>query len=359
MPPTLPLPASLQSSLDATKVEYVQLGTSGLRVSSPILGTMGIGSKAWQNWVMEEDEGSEILKAAYDRGLSTWDTANVYSSGINEEIVGKAIKKFQIPRENVTILAKICGTVPEEPGIFNWPFEAQMAKSKDYLNRGGLSRVAIMKAVDASLKRLGTDYIDLLQIHRYDASVPPEETMKALHDLVESGKVHYIGASSMWVYQFARMQFIAEKHGWTKFISMQNQYSLCYREEEREMNKFCNETGVGIIPWSPLFGGLLAKQLGTESTRSKMSLAMLGGLTDADEAIIKRVQETAEKKGWKMSQVALAWVRGKGCIPIVGLTSANIQRLDEACAVKNMRLSEEEMKFLEEPYVPKEVSGHV
>ncbi|KAL8916204.1 MAG: hypothetical protein Q9208_008656 [Pyrenodesmia sp. 3 TL-2023] len=347
--PSPPVPASLQSKVDATKVEYVQLGASGLRVSSPILGTMGIGSKEWHSWVMEEDEGLEILKAAWDRGLSTWDTANVYSSGRNEEIVGKAIKKFDIPREKLTILAKCCGTVPEEPSVFNWPFEAQMRTARDYVNQGGLSRSAIFKAVDASLKRLGTDYIDLLQIHRYDASVPPEETMKALNDLVQAGKVHYIGASSMWTFQFARMQFIAEKNGWTKFVSMQNWYNLCYREEEREMNKFCNETGVGLIPWSPLFSGFLAKPLGVESARTQMNLAMSGGLTEADEAINERVQELAEKKGRKMSQVALAWLRGKGCIPIVGLTSASISRLDEACAVREMRLSADEMKYLEEP----------
>lgn len=314
-------------------------------------------------------------------GLSTWDTANVYSNGTNEEIVGKAMRKFEIPRHKITILAKCCGTVPEESDIFNWFFEAQMQKSKDYVNQGGeqfclhtkpgptvleliivgregLSRGAILRAVDTSLKRLGTDYIDLLQIHRYDASVPPEETMKALHDLVQAGKVHYIGASSMWTYQFARMQFIAEKNGWTKFVSMQNRYNLCYREEEREMNKFCNETGIGLIPWGPLFGGLLAKPWGVESARSKTSIAMSGGLTEADEIINNRVQEVAEKKGWKMSQVAQAWIRGKGCIPIIGLTSANIGRLDEACAVRDMRLTAEEMKFLEEPYASKPVAGH-
>lgn len=223
----------------------------------------------------------------------------------------------------------------------------------------GLSRGGIFKAVDASLKRLGTDYIDLLQIHRYDASVSPEETMKALHDLVQAGKVHYIGASSMWTYQFARMQFIAEKNGWTKFVSMQNRYNLCYREEEREMNKFCDETGVGVIPWGPLFSGLLAKPWGVESARSKSSVAMSGGLTEADETIIKRVQDLAERKGWKMSQVALAWIREKGCIPIVGLNSTSIERLDEACAVRDMRLTADEVKYLEEPYVPKPVAGHV
>ncbi|KAL2367425.1 hypothetical protein BDBG_16869 [Blastomyces gilchristii SLH14081] len=344
---TPPIPASLQRSLDATKVEYVQLGTSGLRVSSPILGTMGIGDKDWQNWVIEEEEGLEILKAAWDRGVTTWDTANVYSSGINEEIVGKAITKFEIPRHKLTLLTKCSGTVPDEPSIFNWGFEAQLKQSKDYVNQGGLSRTAIFHAVDASLRRLGTTYIDLLQIHRYDPSVQPEETMKALHDLVQSGKVRYIGASSMWTYQFARMQFIAEKNGWTKFISMQNSYNLCYREEEREMMKFCKETGVGLIPYGPLFNGLLAKPTHAQSARSKQSLAMAGGFTEADQTIIKRVEELAEKKGWNMSQVALAWIRGKGCVPIVGLTSG--ERMDDACAVRDMRLTDEETKYLEEP----------
>ena len=183
--------------------------------------------------------------------------------------------------------------------------------------------------------------------------------MKALHDLVQVGKVHYIGASSMWTYQFARMQFIAEKNGWTKFVSMQNQYNLCYREEEREMNKFCKETGVGLIPWGPLFFGLLAKPLGVESARSKMLIAMGGRLTDTDKIIIKRVQEVAERKGWNMSQVALAWIKDKGCIPIVGLASTSIERLDEVCALQDLRLTVDEVKYLEEPYAPKLVVGHV
>ncbi|KAK2799373.1 hypothetical protein FQN50_008479 [Emmonsiellopsis sp. PD_5] len=351
-----PVPASLQSNLDATKVEYVQLGTSGLRVSSPILGAMGIGHKDWQDWAVNEEEGLEILKAAWDRGISTWDTANVYSSGVSEEIIGKAIKKFEIPRNKVTLMTKIYGTVPNEPATFNWFFERQMQKSRDYINQGGLSRAAIFKAVDASLKRLGTEYIDILQIHRYDPTVPPEETMKALHDLVQSGKVLYIGASSMWAYQFARMQFIAEKNGWTKFVSMQNRYSLLYREEEREMNKFCNETGVGLLPYSPLYSGLLAKPVGVDSNRSKSTLAFLGGLTKEDEIIVNRLEELAGKKGWKMSQVALAWIRGKGAIPIVGLTSG--ERMDDACAVRDMRLTADETKYLEEPYIPKAVAGH-
>ncbi|KAI9711870.1 MAG: hypothetical protein M1820_002015 [Bogoriella megaspora] len=353
-----PVPASLQESLDTTKVEYVQLGSSGLRVSSPILGTMGIGSSQWMPWAMDEEDSLKVLKAAWDRGLTTWDTANVYSSGLNEVVVGKAIQKFGIPREKLVILGKCMGTVPDEPGIFNWMFEPQLQKSKDYVNRGGLSRAAIFNAVDASLKRLGTDYIDLLQIHRFDPTVPPEETMKALHDLVQSGKVRYIGASSMWTYQFARMQFIAEKNGWTKFVSMQNRYNLCYREEEREMNKFCKETGVGIIPWGPVAAGLLTKPWGTETPRSKMATAMSGGATDADKNVVLRVEEVANKKGCTMTQVALAWLRAKGCIPIIGMNSPNIERLDEACASRDVSLTEDEAKYLEEPYVPKLVSGH-
>ncbi|KAI4195437.1 MAG: hypothetical protein LQ350_007201 [Teloschistes chrysophthalmus] len=357
--PALPIPASLQKSIDATKVEYVQLGKSGLKVSSPILGTMGMGSKEWQGWVMEEEEGMELLKAAWDRGLNTWDTANVYSSGRNEEIVGKAIKKFGIPREKLVILAKCYGTVPEEPGIFNWPFEGEMAKSKDYVNQGGLSRTAIFNAVNATLARLDTPYIDLLQLHRHDPLVPPEETMRALHDLILAGKIRYIGASSMWTYQFARLQYTAERYGYTKFVSMQNRYNLCYREEEREMMRFCGEEGVGLIPWGPLNGGFLAKGVEVESQRSESNKMLSGGYTEADLEINKKVGEVAGKRGWKMSQVALAWLRGKGCVPIVGLTSTDVGRLEEACAIRDMQLSEEEIRYLEEPYVPKPVGGHV
>lgn len=228
-----------------------------------------------------------ILKAAYDRGLNTvsrilqpqfpqlmrrqWDTANVYSNGVSEDIIGKAIKKYDLPRHKLVILSKCYGTVGEQPSVRHMGLQKEMERSRDYVNQygiplhfqiicvkvlspqctyttSGLSRQAIFTAVDASLKRLGTDYLDLLQIHRFDNSVPVEETMEALHDLVKSGKVRYIGASSMWTYQFATMQFTAEKHGWTKFISMQNHYNLLYREEEREMNKYCDATGVGLIP---------------------------------------------------------------------------------------------------------------
>ena len=197
-----------------------------------------------------DDQALPILKAAFDRGLNTWDTANNYSNGESERIIGKAIKAYNIPRRKLVILSKCYSVVGEEPDVRPVAFEKEIPRSKDYVNQYGLSRTAIITSVDASLERLQTSYIDLLQIHRFDASVPIEETMSTLHELVKSGKVRYIGASSMWTYQFALMQFCAEKNGWTKFVSMQNHYNLLYREEEREMNKYCDKTGVGIIPVS-------------------------------------------------------------------------------------------------------------
>lgn len=245
-----------------------------------------------------------------------------------------------------------------------------------WLRRAGLSRQAIFNAVEASLRRLDTDYIDLLQIHRFDVYTPIEETMSALHDLVKSGKVRYIGASSMWATQFASMQFVAEKNGWTKFVSMQNHYSLCYREEEREMNRFCNDTGVGLIPvcfvsllrskcadfqqWAPLFRGHLARPLSSfGSTARSQPLAEKGmdqGLTEADQKIIGRVEELAKKKGWKMSQVALAWANKRVASPIIGFSS--VERIDEALETRGKKLTDEEEKYLEEPYVPKTIEGH-
>lgn len=293
------LPKSVQLAKEHTKVSYVKLGKCGLRVSVPILGAMSFGHKDWVPWVEDdEDKVQELLKGAWDRGLNTWDTANIYSNGVSEEMIGRAIKKLNIPRHKIIILTKCFGAVGEEPGAsqmkYNW-----ISDTREYVNQSGLSRAAIFNAVDASLKRLQTDYIDLLQIHRYDANVPVEETMKALHDLVESGKVRYIGASSMWAYQFQKMQYVAEKHGWTAFCSMQNHYSLCYREEEREMNKFCHETGVGLIPWSPLYRGHLARPVGSGDTaRSEASKgnAMFKDMTGADADIIRRVEELADRK---------------------------------------------------------------
>jgi aryl-alcohol dehydrogenase-like predicted oxidoreductase len=209
--------------------------------------------------------------------------------------------------------------------------------------------------VDASLARLETDYIDLLQIHRFDPTVPIEETMEALHDLVKMGKVRYIGASSMWAYQFIMMQQCAEKNGWTKFISMQNRYSLLYREEEREMNKYCRETGVGLIPWQPLHGGYLARPLSVSGSTERSK----GGeneLTAEDEVVVKRVEELAHKKGWSMTQVSMVWLLQRGAIPIIGFSK--VERIDEALCVGGKTLTHEEMEYLEKPYRPKAISGH-
>jgi aryl-alcohol dehydrogenase-like predicted oxidoreductase len=236
-----------------------------------------------------------------------------------------------------------------------------MPKTKDYVNHGGLSRQAIFQAVDASLERLDTPYIDVFQIHRFDKTVPVEETMQALHDLVRSGKVRYIGASSMWAFEFAMLQHCAEINGWTKFVSMQAHHSLLYREEEREMNKYCNLTGVGLIPWAPLCRGILARPpaSGSDSEqkteRAKKDTQELGH-TEADKKTVERVKEIADKKGWKMSQVALAWSNKRCSSPIIGFSS--VARIDEALDARGKELTEEEEKYLEELYEPRAVVGH-
>jgi aryl-alcohol dehydrogenase-like predicted oxidoreductase len=346
------LPERLQNSLNATKSEYRKLGNSGLRVSVPILGAMSFGDPKWFDWVLDEEKSLPLLKAAYDRGINTWDTADVYSNGASERIIGKALKKYNIPRSKVVILTKCYATVDDEDPSFQHSIRPEFQQAKDYVNLSGLSRNAIFDSVERSLERLQTSYIDLYQIHRFDYTVPIEETMLALHDLVRMGKVRYIGASSMWAYQYAMMQFCAEKNGWTKFVSMQSQYSLLYREEEREMNRFCNLTGVGLIPWSPLSFGELARPAGTDKT------ARAKGLPDLDEQkieIIGRVEELANKKGWKMSQVALAWIGTRCASPIIGFSSE--ARMDEALDAKGKTLTREEQKYLEEPYKPRDVHG--
>ncbi|KAG5649257.1 hypothetical protein H0H81_005073, partial [Sphagnurus paluster] len=294
---------------------------------------------ATQDWVLDAAKGTEILQAAWDLGINTIDTANIYSNGESERIIGNWIKKSQIPRERLIIATKCYGIVGHAPSIMAY-LRPELKDERDYVNQSGLSRGAIFNAVDASLARLQLSYIDLLQIHRFDPAVPVEETMKALHDLVQSGKVRYIGASSMRAWQFALMNEVAEKKGWTKFVSMQNEYSLLYREEEREMNAYCNYNGIGLIPWAPLGAGSLARPLSVSTARSKDRKH-----SAADEAIIKRVEELAEKKGVTMSQIALAWVGGKVASPIVGFNS--VQRVAEGVTT-GISLSEEEIKYLEE-----------
>ncbi|EJD45581.1 voltage-gated potassium channel subunit beta-2 [Auricularia subglabra TFB-10046 SS5] len=339
-------------------MEYQRLGSSGLKVSKIILGCMSYGSSKWAEWVLDEEQSLPLLKAAYDAGINTWDTADVYSNGLSEVVVRKAIEKYSIPRKKLVILTKCHGLVNEEnPDERIWD-----ATGPKWVNQSGLSRKHIFDAVDASVARLGT-YIDVLQIHRLDKNTPPEEIMEALHDVVKSGKVRYIGASSMWAHEFATLQFTATLHGWTKFISMQNFYNLLYREEEREMIPFCNKTGVGLIPWSPVARGVLARPYNNTTTRTgsdmlyKTIFGNAKGTREGqlDEQITGRVEKVASAKGVPMASVAIAWVLSKGQAPIVGLSSE--KRIQEAVDSLKVKLTEDEIKFLEEAYAPKAVQG--
>lgn len=349
---TEPLPA----------MEYVNLGQSGLKVSKIILGAMSYGSSDWAGWVQDEDEALPLLKAAFDRGINTWDTANVYSNGISERIIGKAIKKYEIPREKLVILSK-CYFGFEDAE------EVPIPKKEDgkpqgirhnpnaFVNRQGGSRKHILAAVDASIQRLGT-YIDVLQIHRLDHSTPMEETLKALHDLVECGKVRYIGASSMAAWEFQMMQNIAERRKWTKFISMQNYYNLIYREEEREMIPYCKHTGVGLIPWSPIARGVLARPFGERGTTREHTDFYLKTLirqreTESDRLIVDKVEELAKNRRVTMAVVAMAYVLQKGMMPIVGMSS--VKRIEEAVWATSFKLEDDEIRALEEPYIPRPV----
>lgn len=342
-------------------MEYVNLGQSGLKVSKVILGAMSYGSSDWAGWVQNENEALPLLKAAYDRGINTWDTADVYSNGVSERIIGKAIKKYQIPREKLVILSKCyfgfddAEEVPipkKEPGQPGGRPDPTL-----FVNRQGGSRKHILAAVDASIQRLGT-YIDVLQIHRLDHSTPMEETLKALHDVVESGKVRYIGASSMAAWEFQMMQNIAEKRGWTKFISMQNYYNLIYREEEREMIPYCKHTGVGLIPWSPIARGVLARPFGERGTLREQTDYYLMTLirqreTESDRAIVDKIEEIAKSREVSMATIAMAYVMQKGMMPIVGLSS--VKRIDEAVRATSFKLEPDEIRALEEPYIPRPI----
>ncbi|KAG2058406.1 Aldo/keto reductase [Suillus hirtellus] len=338
-------------------VQYRSLGKSGLKVSVPILGAMSFGSPKWAPWVLDEEPSIKIMKAAWDLGVNTIDTANIYSNGESERLVAKFIKKHNIPRSQIIIATKCYGLVANDPSLPTF-FMPDLNNLPEYVNQSGLSRAAIFNAVDASLARLDTSYIDLLQIHRFDPSVTPQETIKALHDLVQSGKVRYIGASSMRCWQFAMLNDVAARNGWTTFISMQDEYSLLYREEEREMLAYCKYNGIGVIPYAPLYSGLLARPVGTESMRQNSTKGTIleRKVTSADATIINRVEELSKKKNIKMSQIALAWVASKVSSPIVGISS--IQRLQESI-IDGVELTPEEIKYLEEPYEPKAIGGHL
>ncbi|RAL02817.1 aldo/keto reductase [Aspergillus ibericus CBS 121593] len=315
---------------------------------------MSYGSSDWQGWVLNEEEALPLLEHAYNRGINTWDTADIYSHGRSEEIIGKFLKLKQIPRDRVVIMTKCYFGVDDQGG--QPPNRATVHNDKDWVNRVGLSRKHIFDAVEASCRRLGT-YIDVLQIHRLDRNTPRVEIMRALNDVVNSGAVRYIGASSMAAWEFQSLQNISTQNGWHKFISMQNFHNLLAREEEREMIPYCLDTGVGLIPWSPLARGVLARPWGVRSTiRENTDLSLKSIIRDresaVDEAIVRRVEEVAKKKGVSMAQVAIAWcLSHPGENPILGLNSK--ERIDEAVDAIGVELTVEEMEYLEELYVPK------
>jgi len=326
-------------------MEYVKFGKTGMKVSRLCLGMMTYGSKKWREWVLEEKEAQPFVKRALDAGINFFDTADVYSQGVSEEILGNALKAFGVQRETVVIATK----------VFN--------PMSDDINDHGLSRKHIMDAIDKSLKRLKMDYVDLYQIHRWDYETPIEETMEALHDVVKAGKARYIGASSMFAWQFSKAQYTAELHGWTRFVSMQDHYNLVYREEEREMIPCCIDQGLAIIPWSPMARGFFAGNRkrggGGETARSKSDpFADELYFRDEDFTIAERANEVAKQRGVSGSQIALAWILHKPYVtaPIIG--SSKMEHLDQAIGALDIKLSEEEIKRLEELYQPHPVLGH-
>ncbi|RPD55358.1 Aldo/keto reductase [Lentinus tigrinus ALCF2SS1-7] len=342
----------------APVMQYVRLGNSGLKVSRIILGCMSYGDPQWQSWVLPEEEALKHIKFAYDHGIQTFDTANSYSNGLSETILGNAIQRYSLPREELVIMTKVSTPVMPETGI---DFYATGKRPEDFgvINQYGLNRKHIFDSVKASLKRLQIDYIDVLQCHRFDYSTPIEETMQALHDVVKAGYVRYLGMSSCYAYQFHQMQSYAINNKLTPFISMQNHYSLLYREEEREMFPTLKVFGVGATPWSPLARGLLTRPPSTESKRGGADRLIAWYQNDATTKIISRVQEVAEKKGTSMAQIAVAWMLSKDGVsaPIIG--STNLKNLEDIIAgALDVKLTADEIKYLEEPYQPLKVMGH-
>ena len=323
-------------------MEYVRLGNTGLQVSKFCVGCMSFGdpNKWVLNWVLEEDEARKIIKKALDVGVNFFDTANCYSLGVSEEILGRAIKDFA-NREDVIIATK----------LFN--------KMRDGPNGGGLSRKEIMYEVNQSLKRLGLDYVDILYIHRWDYNTTIEETMCALNDLVRAGKVHYLGASAMYAWQFQKANYVAEKNGWTKFSVMQNHYNLIYREEEREMIPLCKDMGVALVPYSPLASGRLARNYSSDSKRFKddpFAHRKYDATEEIDKKIVERVSEIAKKYNATNAQISLAWLYAKGVhSPIVGINKE--EYIEEYFGAFKIKLTDEDIKYLEELYVPHKLLG--
>ncbi|WP_433789934.1 aldo/keto reductase [Actinoplanes sp. CA-252034] len=321
-------------------MEYVRLGRTGLKVSRICLGMMTYGSRSWRDWVIDEQAATPIVRRAVEQGITFFDTADMYSVGASEEITGRLLRSLFNHRDDYVLATKVFFPVGEGP------------------NDRGLSRKHIMASIDRSLRRLGTDHVDLYQIHRWDRSTPIEETMEALHDVVKAGKARYIGASTMYAWQFAKAQFTAERHGWTKFVSMQPQYNLTYREEEREMLPYCLDSGVGVIPWSPLARGVLARGRAAESVRARTDQMMARLSTDDDFAVADVVADVAKARETAPARVALAWLLSKPAVtaPIIGASKQS--HIDDAVAAVDLRLTPEEIAALEAPYRPHAVIGH-
>jgi 1-deoxyxylulose-5-phosphate synthase len=324
-------------------MDYIRLGQTGLEVSRICLGCMSYGEPGRGNhsWSLPEDESRPFIKKALDLGINFFDTANVYSDGSSEEIVGRALKDFS-KRDEIVLATKVNGRMRPGP------------------NGAGLSRKAILSELDASLKRLGTDYVDLYQIHRFDYQTPIEETLEALNDAVRAGKVRYIGASSMYAWQFAQMLATSKAHGWARFVSMQNYVNLLYREEEREMLPLCKAEGIGVIPWSPLARGRLTRDWDEKTARTEtdeFGKTLYARTAEADRQVVEAVAQLAASRGLPRAQIALAWVLGKAPItaPIVGATK--IQHLEDAAAALSVKLTADEVSDLEAPYVPHAVAG--
>lgn len=325
-------------------MQYVNLGKTGLKVSRICLGMMTYGTSKWRDWVLDEDASRPFIQRALELGINFFDTADIYSLGVSEEVTGRALKDFA-KRDEVVIATKVYNPMGDKP------------------NQRGLSRKHIMQAIDDSLRRLGTDYVDLYQIHRWDDETPIEETLEALNDVVRAGKARYIGASSMYAWQFAKALYLADQHGWVRFVSMQNHYNMVYREEEREMIPLCIDQGIGIIPWSPLARGFLAgnrtRNKSGETTRSKSdAFAHSMYYQDNDFETLGRVTELAKARGCAPAQIALAWMLHKPGItsPIIG--ASKMPHLEEAVAALDIKLSSEDMEYLEGPYQPHPILGH-
>lgn len=326
-------------------MEYVHLGKSGLKVSRLCLGMMTYGSSQWRPWVLDEDASRPFIQKALEAGINFFDTADMYSQGMSEQVLGKVLKESGVNRQSLVIATKVYFPMRDDP------------------NGGGLSRKHILEAIDASLQRLGMEYVDLYQIHRWDYETPIEETMQALHDVVKAGKARYIGASSMFAWQFAKAQHVAELHGWTRFVSMQNHYNLVYREEEREMIPLCIDQGVGLIPWSPMARGFFAgnrrKSDWGDTLRAKSDdYAQSLYYRDEDFAVAARVQQVAQARGVTGPQIALAWLLNKSYItaPIIG--ASKLEHLEQSIAALEIRLTEEEVNQLEQLYQPHPILGH-